>query len=89
VQSYRDVDAGRNRANERERSHPARPLLIHFLLFLAVRSQCNHFALRAEEIVMKTLITLVALAMFATALVGCKASADVDPHGSTSISLAR
>lgn len=38
---------------------------------------------------MKTLITLVALAMFGTALVGCKASADVDPHGSTSISLAR
>jgi hypothetical protein len=37
---------------------------------------------------MKMLMVLAALAFSAT-LVGCRASADVDPHGATSVSLPR
>jgi hypothetical protein len=36
---------------------------------------------------MKKLIVLAALLVFGTSLIGCKASADVDPHGSTSVQL--
>ena len=38
---------------------------------------------------MKKLIVLAAVLMFGTTLIGCRASADVDPHGSTSIALPR
>jgi hypothetical protein len=48
-----------------------------------------HLALEwAKEILMKMLMILAAL-MFSATLVGCHASADVDPHGSTSIALPR
>jgi len=39
---------------------------------------------------MKSLIiTLLTLGLFATVLGGCRAAVDVDPHGSSSTSLAR
>ena len=47
------------------------------------------FRPRGKEIVMRLLMVLVTLAVFGTALVGCKASADVDPHGATSVAPAR
>ena len=34
---------------------------------------------------MKKLMVLAALLVFGTSIMGCKASADVDPHGSTSV----
>jgi hypothetical protein len=37
----------------------------------------------------KLLFTLLALGLFSTAMVGCRASADVDPHGQTTIGVAR
>jgi hypothetical protein len=37
----------------------------------------------------KVLIALVAIALFSTVSFGCRASGDVDPHGSTSVGLAR
>jgi hypothetical protein len=33
----------------------------------------------------RTLLSLVVLGMFAAGIVGCHASASVDPHGSTSV----
>jgi hypothetical protein len=38
---------------------------------------------------MKTLVTLVVLALFGAVITGCRASADVDPHGATQVSLPR
>ncbi|MEA2709187.1 MAG: hypothetical protein QOF78_1788 [Phycisphaerales bacterium] len=38
---------------------------------------------------MKTLVTLALVAMMVSVLSGCKASGEVDPHDSSSISLPR
>ena len=38
---------------------------------------------------MKKMFCAIALLIVATSVIGCKASADVDPHGATSISLPR
>ena len=38
---------------------------------------------------MKKFIVLAAVLAFGTSLIGCRASADVDPHGSTAVSLPR
>jgi hypothetical protein len=38
---------------------------------------------------MKKFIVFAALMVLGTTLIGCKASADVDPHGSTAVSLPR
>jgi len=38
-----------------------------------------------KEIVMLKFVTVLMLAAFGLTLVGCKASADVDPHGSTAV----
>jgi len=37
----------------------------------------------------RVLLTIVSIALLSAALTGCKASADVDPHGSTDIGLFR
>jgi hypothetical protein len=35
----------------------------------------------------RLLLTMLSIGLFAAALAGCKASADVDPHGSSSFGL--
>ena len=42
-----------------------------------------------ESPMKKVLIALVAIALFSAVSFGCRASGDVDPHGSTSVGLAR
>ena len=37
----------------------------------------------------KALMVLIALAMFATVNIGCKASADVDPHSTANVASPR
>jgi hypothetical protein len=38
-----------------------------------------------EKVMKKLVMVLIALAMFATVNFGCKAEADVDPHGSSNV----
>jgi hypothetical protein len=38
---------------------------------------------------MKTLVTLALLVLVSSVVLGCKASAEVDPHDSTSVALPR
>lgn len=38
---------------------------------------------------MKLVLTLLALAVMSVTIVGCRASADVDPHGSTYVAPGR
>jgi hypothetical protein len=42
-----------------------------------------------KEIAMRLLMVLLTLALFGTALVGCKAGAEIDPDGHTTVAPAR
>jgi len=42
-----------------------------------------------ENVMIRTILSLVVLAAFTAVMAGCHASATVDPHGSTSITAAR
>jgi hypothetical protein len=38
-----------------------------------------------EQSMTRLILTMLSIGLFAAAVTGCKASADVDPHGSSSI----
>jgi hypothetical protein len=58
--------------------------------YFAVRSKSNHFRPQGEgERPVKTLVTLALVALLGTTIVGCKASAEVDPNNNAQISIPR